>query len=221
MVSLPIGAVRLTQTFLHHDPPKKNELEQMRGFIQREVSRIQKRITDAQGADLASPPPARRRRFPVCTPPKSAATTRASRRPCPKTAVANLLKNLSRRNLAQRRALPGIGPRRAEIIIAGTMVFAELMQLCNLRSFRYLPLGLRDGLLAQMMADYNGSAVMRERVEIGAPRCLAVGGQALWRRSAICAAHSRSGDAVVPPLADGASVAAAIRRLAGGGGHAA
>ncbi len=45
------------------------------------------------------------------------------------------------------------------------MVFAELMQLCKLRSFRYLPLGLRDGLLAQMMADYNGSAIMRERVE--------------------------------------------------------
>ena len=48
MVSLPIGAVRLTQTFLHHDPPKKKELEQMRGFIQREVSRIQKRIADAK-----------------------------------------------------------------------------------------------------------------------------------------------------------------------------
>src|SRR5208283_4072280 len=60
---------------------------------------------------------------------------------------------------------PGIGPRRAEIIIAGAMVFAELMQLCDLRSFRYLPLGLRDGLLAQMMADYNGSATLRERVQ--------------------------------------------------------
>ncbi len=45
------------------------------------------------------------------------------------------------------------------------MVFAELMQLCKLRSFRYLPLGLRDGLLAQMMADYNASTAMRERVE--------------------------------------------------------
>ena len=31
MVSLPIGAVRLTQTFLHHDPPKRAELQQMRG----------------------------------------------------------------------------------------------------------------------------------------------------------------------------------------------
>jgi len=45
------------------------------------------------------------------------------------------------------------------------MVFAELMDLCKLPSFRYLPLGLRDGLLAQMMADYNGSVTMRERVE--------------------------------------------------------
>ena len=48
MVSLPIGAVRLTQTFMHHDPPKKNELEQMRGFVQREISRIQKRIREAK-----------------------------------------------------------------------------------------------------------------------------------------------------------------------------
>ena len=48
MVSLPIGAVRLTQTFLHHDPPKKTELEQMRLFVQREIMRIQKRITEAR-----------------------------------------------------------------------------------------------------------------------------------------------------------------------------
>src|SRR5271165_3563336 len=47
MVSLPIGAVRLTQVFMHHDPPKKNELDQMRGFVQREISRIQKRIREA------------------------------------------------------------------------------------------------------------------------------------------------------------------------------
>ncbi len=67
--------------------------------------------------------------------------------------------------MLQRRALPGIGPKRAEIIIAGAMVFSELMDLCDLRAFRYLPLGLRDGLLAQMMADYNASSAMRERVE--------------------------------------------------------
>src|SRR5271165_1276557 len=48
MVSLPIGAVRLTQAFLHHDPPKKNELEQMRGLVRREIGRIEKRIREAR-----------------------------------------------------------------------------------------------------------------------------------------------------------------------------
>ena len=83
----------------------------------------------------------------------------------PQAAVSKLLKELAKRNLEERRSLPGIGPRRAEIIIAGAMVFAELMQMCSLRSFRYLPLGLRDGLLAQMLADYAQSPAMKERVE--------------------------------------------------------
>jgi exopolyphosphatase / guanosine-5'-triphosphate,3'-diphosphate pyrophosphatase len=164
MVSLPIGAVRLTQTFLHHDPPKKKELEQMRGIIQREVSRIRKRIADArpQVSVATSGTPAALASLHAA----SVGGYNDSRpQTVPEAVVLQWLRELSGLSLAQRQALPGIGPRRAEIIIAGTMVFAELMQLCHLRSFRYLPLGLRDGLLAQMMADYNGSAAMRERVE--------------------------------------------------------
>ncbi len=164
MVSLPIGAVRLTQTFLHHDPPKKKELEQMRGIIQREISRIRKRITHAklQISVATSGTPAALASLHAA---KISGYNDSRPQTVPQAAVAKWLKELSGLNLAQRQALPGIGPRRAEIIIAGAMVFAELMHLCNLPAFRYLPLGLRDGLLAQMMADYNGSTVMRERVE--------------------------------------------------------
>ncbi|MGB8889765.1 MAG: Ppx/GppA phosphatase family protein [Candidatus Korobacteraceae bacterium] len=164
MVSLPIGAVRLTQTFLHHDPPWRMELEQMRGVIQREVSRIKKRVIDArlQIAIATSGTPAALSGLYAA---KLRGYDESKPQTVPKAAVASQLEILSKRNLAQRRAMPGIGPRRAEIIVAGAMVFAELMQLCKLRSFRYLPLGLRDGLLAQMMADYNASTAMRERVE--------------------------------------------------------
>jgi exopolyphosphatase / guanosine-5'-triphosphate,3'-diphosphate pyrophosphatase len=164
MVSLPIGAVRLTQTFLRHDPPKKKELEQMRGAIQREVSRIQKRLADAklQVTIATSGTPAALSSLYAA---KLRGYNESQPQTVPQAAVAKLLMELSRRNLAQRMALPGIGPRRAEIIIAGTMVFAELMHRCRLRSFRYLPLGLRDGLLAQMTADYHASGALRERVE--------------------------------------------------------
>jgi exopolyphosphatase/guanosine-5'-triphosphate,3'-diphosphate pyrophosphatase len=164
MVSLPIGAVRLTQTFLHHEPPWPMELEQMRGVIQREVSRIRKRIIDAklQITIATSGTPAALSGLYAA---KVRGYDENKPQTVPRAAVSSQVEVLSNKSLAQRRAMQGIGPRRAEIIIAGAMVFAELMQLCKLRSFRYLPLGLRDGLLAQMMADYNASTAMRERVE--------------------------------------------------------
>src|SRR6266496_2474358 len=47
-VSLPLGAVRLTNDFLHHDPPRKPELRQLRGLIAREVGRIASRVIHAK-----------------------------------------------------------------------------------------------------------------------------------------------------------------------------
>jgi len=47
-VSLPLGAVRLTNEFLRHDPTRKGELKRLRGFIAREVNRIIDRITSAK-----------------------------------------------------------------------------------------------------------------------------------------------------------------------------
>src|SRR2546428_13494139 len=47
-VSLPLGAVRLTDEFLGHDPPRKGELKRLSGFIAREVGRITSRIVAAR-----------------------------------------------------------------------------------------------------------------------------------------------------------------------------
>ena len=54
-VSLPLGAVRLTDEFLKHDPPRKSELKRLRGFVAREIGRIQTRIKSARvGAVIAT-----------------------------------------------------------------------------------------------------------------------------------------------------------------------
>ncbi len=164
MVSLPIGAVRLTQEFLLHDPPKKKELEPLRGFIGREIGRVVRRIhaarvqlaiaTSGTPAALAALWAARAKKAGIASP-----------NVVPRAAVVKLAKELSGYPLAQRKALEGIGPRRAEIIIAGAVVFAELMTHCNLRSFRYSPLGLRDGLLEQMAADYDRRTQAGRQIE--------------------------------------------------------
>jgi exopolyphosphatase/guanosine-5'-triphosphate,3'-diphosphate pyrophosphatase len=161
MVSLPIGAVRLTQTFIHHDPPRRNELEQMRGLVRREIARIQERILQAkiQTTVATSGTPA------ALSGLYNAKVDDSRPHTVPHEGIRKILKTLATRSLEERRALPGIGPRRAEIIVAGAMVFSELMDMCALRSFRYLPLGLRDGLLAQMLVDYNQSPALKERIE--------------------------------------------------------
>jgi exopolyphosphatase / guanosine-5'-triphosphate,3'-diphosphate pyrophosphatase len=79
--------------------------------------------------------------------------------------MKQIAKKLSRMPLPKRVQLSGIGPRRAEIIVAGAAVYGELMDRCRLSSFRYSPLGLRDGLLAQMAADSNHGTRTGRRVE--------------------------------------------------------
>jgi exopolyphosphatase/guanosine-5'-triphosphate,3'-diphosphate pyrophosphatase len=84
--------------------------------------------------------------------------------------MRRIVKLITRLPLEQRIKIPGIGPRRAEIINAGAIVYAELLERCHLTGFRYSPLGLRDGILAQMAAEYDrstrsGKAIESERWE--------------------------------------------------------
>ncbi len=160
IVSLPLGAVRLTKQFLQHDPPKKKELEQMRAFIAEEVGRIERRMRKA-GVQVT-----------VATSGTAAALSdlwaaqhRAQSSTVPTAAVANLALELSKSPLEKRKAMKGIGPRRAEIIIAGAMVYSELLSRLGLTSFRFLPLGLRDGVLAQMMSDFDTGTLPGRQVE--------------------------------------------------------
>ena len=60
--------------------------------------------------------------------------------------MAKIAKLLSRSPVAERRKIQGIGPLRAEIIVAGATVYRELLDRCRLKGFRYSALGLRDGL---------------------------------------------------------------------------
>jgi len=146
--SLPLGAVRLTREFLQHDPPTETELDQMRTLIGEEVGRIRRELTEHKiNLTVATSG------TPAALSELWAAAEETVGATVPRAGLLRLTKKLSASTVEQRRSLDGIGPRRAEIIIAGAHVFAELCTELSLTSFRYLPYGLRDGILAQMAAD--------------------------------------------------------------------
>jgi len=162
-ISLPLGAVRLTNEFLHHDPPRKSELRQMRSFIVREIERTADRIKRAYPKVVIATSGTAESLAAVCRGlyrTKGARTNAVSR-----TQMLKIAGLLARLPLEERRKLSGVGPRRAEIIVAGAAVYAALLERCQLLGFRYSSLGLRDGLLAQMAAEYDRSTRSGKQIE--------------------------------------------------------
>jgi exopolyphosphatase/guanosine-5'-triphosphate,3'-diphosphate pyrophosphatase len=159
MVSLPLGAVRLTRDFLLRDPPTQSEVERLKAFIQEEIVRVEPELRKGKvNATIAT----------SGTPAALAEMwSKQSKRPTttvPREALLRMTKKLTKMNVTQRRAVKGIGPKRAEIIIPGAWVFSELLTRLQLTNFRYVPYGLRDGMLQQMLADYGAEQRLGKRL---------------------------------------------------------
>src|SRR6266700_3815378 len=162
-VSLPLGAVRLTNEFLRHDPTRKGELKRLRGFVTREVNRIGDRIASAKVKNVIATSGTAAALAAVASHLRHGA---GRQRPMVSRAeMARIAKRLARLPVAERRKIEGIGPRRAEIVVAGATVYHELLERLDLKGFRYSPLGLRDGILAQMAADYDRSTRSGRQIE--------------------------------------------------------
>ena len=173
-ISLPLGAVRLTEEFLAADPPGPEDLARMRRLIARELRRAHRRIQPGRVESVIATSGTAAALAEACAAilAKSGKASKSARRSArnggglaPTPIVRKLASKLSRMTLPEREAVPGIGPRRAEIIIPGAQVFAELLESFNLSGFRYSTLGLRDGILAQMLAAQDNRAAAHRQFE--------------------------------------------------------
>ncbi|MDE1176192.1 MAG: Ppx/GppA phosphatase family protein [Edaphobacter sp.] len=180
MASLPLGAVRLQQEFLKSDPPSREDIARLKQYIERELNKAERRFgslraslviaTSGTASALAEASLAGRSKK---TTGKAAGKKIVVKAPAAKkTGVAAttseiraLADRLAKMRDEQRAAIAGIGPRRSEIIVGGAFVYASLMERFALKSFRYSSLGLRDGILAQMLGDVDLRASVHQKIE--------------------------------------------------------
>jgi exopolyphosphatase/guanosine-5'-triphosphate,3'-diphosphate pyrophosphatase len=174
-ISVPLGAVRLTEEFLTDDPPSLEGLARMRRWIQRELRRVHRRIQPAGVSWMIGTSGTAAALNDACGLASKSANQQVSKSAGRKLTqaggtastrdVRRLATKLAKMTRAEREAVQGIGPRRAEIIVAGAEVFAELLESFALGGFRYSPLGLRDGILAQMLAEQDARASAHREFE--------------------------------------------------------
>lgn len=142
--SLPLGAVRLTETRL----PVRELRQQVRRDLSRVINRdtwFGSRVVGSGGtfASLAAMTLARRGAAPGQ--PIHGTEVGASD-------VERLLSDLSAMSPESRRQQPGLRPERADIIVAGVAVIAELLDYIGAESAGVNGYGLREGMLLEMVA---------------------------------------------------------------------
>src|SRR5216683_2909373 len=152
MVTMPLGAVRLQEEFLQVDPPVKEDVARLKQFIERELRRAEESGHIRKGR-AAKKTLAKKR------------LERVGALTADTPDVRRLADRLAKMNNAQREAVPGIGPRRSEIIVGGSLVYASLLERLGRKGFRYSPLGLRDGVLAQMLAEVDLRTSVHQKIE--------------------------------------------------------
>lgn len=184
-VSKPLGAVRLTEVFLKTDPPRSEELHRLDRYIEEKLLSFHKQhgtekfdraiATSATAAAIVSAvnqiPRAKR---------EGADRLRAS-----VAQIRDLYARLTVSDLATRRKIIGIGPKRAEIVTAGTAVFLRTLELFEHRSLYYSTAGVRDGIIADLAA----RGVGRELSQLSREQRLVV--EAMAKRYAVALKHAR------------------------------
>ena len=192
MVSLPLGAVRLQQEFLRNELPTKDDVARLRKFIDRELRRGERRLgqpkvplviaTSGTAAALAEASNSLGLGLEDGKAAKKGIGKKAVKKAVKKAAkkvavkrvkileaetgeVRRLADRLLKMTNDQRAAVAGIGPKRSEIICGGAQVYAMLLERLQLKGFRYSPLGLRDGVLEQMLADVDTRASVHRTIE--------------------------------------------------------
>ena len=183
--SKPLGAVRLTEMFLKSDPPSEHELLRMRKYVQERIAgpaahigaaKIDRMIATSSTAAAV-----------VCAVNQVRRTRRdvADRLPASAAQIRRLFERVSTTDLEGRRGITGIGPRRAEIIVAGVAALSEIVDRFRLQRLYYSTAGVREGIIADLARRRVGLAQAR----LDADRRRVV--TALSRRYGISAPHVR------------------------------
>lgn len=159
--SKPLGAVRLREIFLKDDPAAPRQLHQMHEYILEKLagsvarlghSRWQRVIaTSATAASVAS----------VVARVPGAKREAIDRVSISTAQVRKLYDRIAELNLVGRRAIKGIGPRRAEIIVPGVAVLLEFLKEFHLPGLSYSRAGVRDGIIADLAARNVGAELSR------------------------------------------------------------
>ncbi len=183
--SRPLGAVRLQDTFLLHDPPQPDELVRLEESIAEKLAVVHTRLKPGGFARAIGTSATASALVCAANRVPRARRDEADRLSASSTQIRRLYRKLAALPVEARRAVTGIGPRRAEIIVAGAAVLATVLDQFSIGRLAYCAAGVRDGVLVDLARRGAGS----ERIHLDPAQRQAI--ERLARRFGVDLRHAR------------------------------
>jgi len=146
-ISLPLGAARLTRDWLTGDPPKPEQVRQLRKHVRAEIARRAVDVAKAGTPDRAVATSKTFRQLARISGAAPSAEGVYVRRTVTHEDVTDLAKRLAAMSADQRAELPGVSLVRAPQLAAGALVADAAMDLLGLTELEICPWALREGVL--------------------------------------------------------------------------
>ncbi len=146
----PLGAVRLTESYLHTDPPSKDEVKRLRAEVRDQLAKVVAKIRKKPNPVVAIGGTIRN---------LARALQATSDYPIgqvhglfiERADLEALLERMLQVKAKRRSRMAGIKPDRADIIVAGALVYETLMREADLGGLYVSGLGIREGFLFREM----------------------------------------------------------------------
>ena len=161
LLSLKLGAVRLTERYLDSDPPKPKQLSNLKAEVHAAFERPRRELRDApwqqasgtSGTILAIG--AALRELASGNGDRNAQPVQPPETDISLSQLAALNAKLARVDLAGRRNLAGLTSQRAEIIVAGSQILEEAMRALGINMLRTCDWALREGVIIDQLREWE------------------------------------------------------------------
>ena len=150
-VSVPLGAGRLTRTFLYGDPPSTESVREARRFARAAIAEVAGRLRRVGEPRVAVATSKTFRQLARIAGAASSSEGDYVRRVLRLDDVHELVPRLSAMTAAQRSKIPGVSEGRSEQMLAGAVVAEAAMELLEVEELVICPWALREGIILRRL----------------------------------------------------------------------
>ena len=150
-VSLPLGAGRLTRSWLENDPPRRRELETLREHIVEQLAEPARKLREAGTPDRVVGTSKTIRSLARLSGAAPSSAGPRVRRTLTDAGLSQVIAFISRMSVEDLAELDGVSASRSHQLVAGALVVQATMRALDVDELTLCPWALREGVILRRL----------------------------------------------------------------------